>query len=384
MPDTALVTGAAGHCGTFMVRLLREKGYNVIATDLEKADRDELFLCGKWTADDDMMQELCASDELTYIPADLTDKNSLKPLFEYDIDVIFSIASLYDYFALIDILRKINVGGVRNLAELAVEKGNIKHFIHWSTCGVYGEPKYEKTKKGYPIPADETAGYNPPNSYSISKKEQEEMLFALYNDRGLPLTIIRPAPIYGPYQTYGAWHIYNLIHKVGTCVVPSIYPRKKRLRIPMVHVQDLVRAAVHIYEYNPKDKTLGQAYNAVCDEGYQDDFIEFLCDVLGVKYSRIPVWWPFYKLVAKFALAMTRVQENRARKKGVRPRFEASMAGYITHQYYFSNQKLKDLGFEFQYPDFKKGTLDTLNWYRDMQWLEDDIDAVQLKSEVLE
>ena len=77
-----------------MVRLLREKGYNVIATDLEKTDRDELFLCGKWTADDEMMQELCSGDELTYISADLTNKDSLKPLFEHDIDVIFSIASL--------------------------------------------------------------------------------------------------------------------------------------------------------------------------------------------------------------------------------------------------------------------------------------------------
>lgn len=373
MVDTALVTGAAGHCGSFMLRLLAEKGYNVIATDLGKADRDDLFLCGKWTADDKMMDELCAADNFTYIQADLTKKESLKPLFEHDIDVVFSIASLYDYFALLDILRKINVGGVRNLAELAAEKG-VKHFIHWSTCGVYGEPKYEK-EKGHPLPANETAGYNPPNFYSISKMEQEQMLFGIKEEQGLPLTIIRPAPIYGPYQTYGAWHIYNLVHKVGTCVVPSIYPRKKRLRIPMVHVEDLVRIALHLYEYKPKEKVIGEAYNAVCDEGYQDEFIEFVCDILHVTYSRIPVWWPLYKMVAKFALWATKVQEGRARKKGVRPRFESSMAGYITHQYYFSNQKIKDLGYEFIYPDFKKGTMEVIQWYKEMGWLEHDIDA---------
>lgn len=374
MTKTALVTGAAGHCGTFMVRLLGEKGYNVIATDLAKQDRDDLFLCGKWTADDTMMEELCADANITYIQADLTDKESLKPLFEHDIDVVFSIASLYDYFALIDILRKINVGGVRNLAELAAEKG-VTHFIHWSTCGVYGEPKYEKDEKGYALPADETAPYDPPNAYSISKKEQEQMLFELHKNQGLSLTLIRPAPIYGPWQTYGAWHIFNLIHKIGTCVVPSMYPRKKRLRVPMVHVQDLVQIALFLYEYKPKEKVIGEAYNGICDCGFQDEYIEFLCEAMNVKYSRIPVWWPFYKAVAKLAMWVTARQENRARKKGVRPRFEASMAGYLNHQYYFSNQKIKNLGYKFIYPDFKKGVLETLQWYKEMGWLEDDIDA---------
>ncbi|NVM27538.1 MAG: NAD(P)-dependent oxidoreductase [Candidatus Helarchaeota archaeon] len=371
MPETALVTGAAGHCGTFMVRLLREKGYHVIATDLPKCDRDELFLKGKWTADDAFMEELCADFE--YIPADLTDKKSLEPLFEHNIDVIFSIASLYDYFALIDILRKINVGGVRNLAELVLDKSSAKHFIHWSTCGVYGEPKYDKDAKGYPLPADESAPYDPPNAYSTSKMEQELMLFELHENRGLPLTIIRPAPIYGPYQTYGAWTLYNMVHKVGTCVVPSIYPRKKRLRMPMVHVQDLVRAATFLYEYKPKEKVIGEAYNAVCDEGFQDEYIEFLCDALNVKFARIPVWWPIYKAVSKLAFALTKFQEGRARKKKVRPKFEAAMAGYVKHQYYFNNQKLKDLGFKFLYPGFKKGTLETLQWYIDNGWIEEDI-----------
>jgi nucleoside-diphosphate-sugar epimerase len=142
----------------------------------------------------------------------------------------------------------------------------------------------------------------------------------------------------------------------------------------MVHVEDLVRAALHIYEYKPKEKVIGEGYNAICDCGFQDEYIEFLCDNLGVKYVRIPVWWPMYKGVAKLAFALTRIQENRARKKGVRPRFESSMAGYIHHQYYFSNQKLRDLGFKFLYPDFKDGTLQTIRWYKDMGWLEDDID----------
>ncbi len=44
------------------------------------------------------------------------------------------------------------------------------------------------------------------------------------------------------------------------------------------------------------------------------------------------------------------------------------MIGYITHQYYFSNQKIKDLGFEFKYKDFEKGTSETINWYKRKGW----------------
>lgn len=251
MADTALVTGAAGHTGIFMVRYLKDKGYNIIGTDLKKVDRDKIFMGGKMTTDDEEIEELFS--DLIYIPSDLTDKESLKPLFDYDIDVVFSIASLYDYFAEIDKLRKINVEGVRNLTELVLEKSSIKHFIHWSTCGVYGQPKYKK-KKGWILPSDENAPYNPPNAYSVSKMEQEQMLFKLHEENGLPLTILRPAPIYGPQQSYGTWNIFKLIHKVGTFIIISVYPRKNRLRMPMVMLKILLELLFIFMSINPKKR----------------------------------------------------------------------------------------------------------------------------------
>ena len=45
------------------------------------------------------------------------------------------------------------------------------------------------------------------------------------------------------------------------------------------------------------------------------------------------------------------------------------MAGYITHQYYFSNQKIKDLGFHFEYADYRTGIYYTIKWYMDNGWL---------------
>ena len=73
------------------------------------------------------------------------------------------------------------MGGLDNFLNVIKEHSEkvghpMPHFLHWSTCGVYGQPNYEKNKNGYLIPSDENAPYNPPNNYSTSKMEQEKLL----------------------------------------------------------------------------------------------------------------------------------------------------------------------------------------------------------------
>ncbi|MHA1785933.1 MAG: NAD-dependent epimerase/dehydratase family protein [Candidatus Helarchaeota archaeon] len=362
---SALVTGAAGHTGTFLLRLLKQKGWHVVATDLKKSERDILFQGAKLTADDQWLDNILDKDD-TFITADLTKKDTLKPLFEHDFDVIFSIASLYDYFALLDDLMRINVDGLKNLIELTLKKGTVKKFIHWSTCGVYGQPKYKKDAKGFALPADETAPYDPPNNYSISKMEQEKLL-KQYPD--LPTIIVRPAPIMGPYQTYGMFHTFFMQYKVGMTIVPALFPKKHKLRMPCIHVEDLVRAAYFLAEYEPADNVIGEAFNIIHDCPFEEDFVQLCAESMGLPYNRLPIWWPFYKIVAKLAMWFIKQSENKARNRGVRGKFDVPMAGYITHNYYFSNQKIKDLGFEFKYT-WEQGVIDTLNWYYSHGWLE--------------
>lgn len=364
---SALVTGASGHCGTFMVKLLKEKGWHVVATDLKKQEQDQLFQGAKKFFDKQFLSTFMDKDDV-FIEADLTKKETLKPLFDYDFDTIFSIASLYDYFALLDDLMRINVGGLKNLIEMTLEKGNVKRFLHWSTCGVYGEPKYKK-EKGFPLPADETAPYDPPNNYSITKAEQEKLLYKYYEEQKLPIIIIRPAPIVGPYQSYGGFHTFFIQYAVGTTVIPAIYPRKKKLRFPCIHVEDLVRAAYHLATYEPVDKVIGEPFNVVHDSPYEEDFIQLCGDTMGLRYFRIPIWFPMYKVFAKLALLWSEYIEHKARKRGVRSKIDVPMVKYITHNYYFSNKKIKDLGFRFKYT-WDQAIVDTINWYYDHGWFE--------------
>lgn len=370
----ALVTGALGHTGTFLVKVLVDKGWTVVATDLDSSRRKQIM--NKETVFSNNLKYMNIDlPGVTFIAADLTIKESLKALFTEelrDYDVIFHPASLYDYFAELDILRKINVEGLRNFLEIientyGEQTKNIR-FIHWSTCGVYGQPKYKKNAKGFPLPADETEGYDPPNNYSISKMEQEKVLIDFSKRTGLKYSIIRPEPIYGPFQTYGMFHIYYLAHKMGSMPLPIIYPAKKKLMMPMVHVEDLVNAAIFIAD---KEEAIGQAYNVGDDNITQQDWLEFVFQELGINYTHIPLWFPIYKFFAKLILWYEKKETKKARKYGLRPKVDVPMIEYIVHQYYFSNKKLRDLGFKFKYNgDPYKGTRETIQWYINQGWFE--------------
>ena len=373
MSKLILVDGAKGHTGTFLIKELLDTkpDWKIIATDLPSEKRIELMTKETiFSSRFKYMTKILEDQSVSFIPADLTNKENLKNLFnDKKYDIIFHTASLYDYFAPLNLLRKVNVEGIRNLLEIICDTQDIYNvrFIHWSTCGIYGEPDYKKDNKGYPIPADEMAPYDPPNNYSISKMEQEMVLKDYVKNYHLKAVIIRPAPIMGPYQIYGTFHVIQIINKAGFGPGIHIYPKKKRLAMLLIHVEDLVRAAIFLAE---NDNALGEAYNLVIDPCLQEDFLEYLADLLNVDYFNFPIWWPFYKLFSKFLFWLNKRKDKKARKLNSRPPVDLSMAAYTTHQYLFSNKKIKDLGFRFKFPDYKSATKDTVEWYLEHEWLE--------------
>jgi nucleoside-diphosphate-sugar epimerase len=139
-----LVDGAKGHTGTFLIKALLEndKKCNIIATDLPTDSRKELMTKETlFSKDLGYMIDILDNPRVEFIPADLTKPDTLEKLFkDKKYGVIFHLASLYDYFAKLDILRKINVEGTRNLLNIICETQDLNklRFIHWSTCGVYG------------------------------------------------------------------------------------------------------------------------------------------------------------------------------------------------------------------------------------------------------
>lgn len=353
MAKMALVTGASGFVGTHMVELLKKEGWEVVGTDL-KRENHKKYYCEEGVLHPTYCEGYAEKLGVKFIPADLTQKETLKPLFEYKYDIIFNVASLYDYFAKWDVLYKVNVEGTKNLAELAIENG-IKRIIHWSTEGVYGE-----VKDG---PADENYPFNPPNLYSKSKAEQEKVLWQLHKENKIQLTVIRPAPIYGPRHHYGIYHILYIINRLGFAYIPSFYPKNKTLMFPSVHVYDLVRAAIFLAE---DDRAIGEAYNVLSNCISQTDALEFIAKTLGIdRIIILPIPWAFYKLFAAFASASVKIMDKDARRKNLRPKVDVPMAEYLTHQYWFSNEKIKALGFKFIYEDPRRGLWDYIGYCKE-------------------
>ena len=359
MPKKVLVTGACGFTGSHMVKRLHAAGYEVVATDLARSAH-ATYYCEQGGLHPVYIEDHLKKLGVKFVPADLTDPESLKALFAGEpYWAVFNVASLYDYFAPLETLMKVNVEGTRNLAELCAAH-KVGHFLHWSTDGVYGEIRHP--------PGDEEHVFNPPNDYSISKVEQERMLWTFYSEKGLPLTVLRPAPIYGPNHRYGVFHILYTLQKMGSAFVISLWPKRRKLMVPSVHVDDLASAAIFLAEN--KDKCVGEAYNVLSDCIPQEDFMETAFKALGVPYQRIPVPWPVYKFGAKRALKMTRRLDARARAEGTRPKIDVPMVEYVTHQYWFDNSKLKSLGFRYKYDDPRPGIRDYITWCKERGWLE--------------
>ncbi len=341
--ERALVTGACGFMGSHAMDLLQAQGYTVRATDLPSANQDHVKRIGA-----------------EFVPSDLTKPETLKPALK-DVEMVFNVASVFDYFAPYELLHKVNVVGMQNLCDTLLSS-KVKRVIHWSTVGVYGPCKE--------LPTTEESPKNPSNNYEKTKWEQEQLGMKFAKENGLPLTAIRPAPTYGPRNHYGMFNMFKLFSQGILTIIPSLYPQSQRIRIPMVHVTDVCRAALFLSD---KKQTVGEVYNVVADaHPTADELMEFVFPLLNVKAHRLIVPAAVFPLFHKMFHGMAVKMETKARKmgKGVRPPLEVDTVNYMMNSYLFSNAKIRKLGFEFDYADFRKGVWETVGWYRQQGWLD--------------
>ena len=367
-----LVTGAFGFAATHVIAKLLTRGRHVVAVDLpgvlQDARRRELAT---------RLGVDLAHPRLELVGADLLDPDSLPPLFARPLRRVFHTASLYDYSAPIERLRRVNVDGTRHLLACAVE-ARLERFIHWSTCGVFGKP-YTASYKGrcnVPFTEESSSPKNTPpeatgpvgthivNDYSITKWEQEKLVWRAHREQGLPLTVIRPAPIYGPGSNYGHGGIILAVARGLTPVIPS---DARNFITASVHVSDLAEFACWIAE---QPNAIGEDFN-VADNSVISyaEFMHYIALLVGRRMWDMPL--VFMPAARWFGIRAATLWTALERRYGV-PRlrvFEVQSATYMASSYWISNRKTQRAGFAYRYPDVREGLKDTVAWMHEFGWL---------------
>jgi len=367
-----LVTGAFGFAATHVIKGLLTRGRHVVAIDLAAVlqDPQRRELVKRQGVD-------LGDPHLELVAADLLDPSSLTPVFGRPLRRIFHTASLYDYSASLERLRRVNVDGTRNLLACAVG-APLERFVHWSTCGVFGKPytaAYGRrcnvpfteacsSPKNTPPEATEPLGTHIVNDYSLTKWEQEKMVWQAHRDRGLPVTVIRPAPIYGPGSNYGHGGIILAVARGLTPVIPN---DARNFITASVHVVDVAEFACWIAE---QAGTVGEDYN-VADNSVISyaEFMHYIALLVGRRMWDIP--FLFMPLARWLGIRGATLWTALERRYGI-PRlrvFEVQSATYMASSYWISNRKTLRAGFVYQYPDVREGLKDTVAWMHEVGWL---------------
>ena len=178
-----LVTGGAGFIGRAVVKRLLEDRHKVYVLDnLSNGSKDNLIEFEDCTGFKGL------------IVGDIRDEGQLNRIFKRNIDICVHMAAQVNVQASIDHPEEnydINVNGTFRIMESA-RKTNTK-VVLVSTCMVYAPANTSS-------PITEGHRTMPASPYAGSKLAAENLAGSYYYAYGLPVVILRPFNIYGPFQ----------------------------------------------------------------------------------------------------------------------------------------------------------------------------------------
>src|SRR5437879_5045177 len=166
-----LVTGASGFLGGRLAQVLAARGETVRILARATSDLHHL-----------------AYLPIEIVQGDLAATASLAAAVR-GVTHIYHCAACSTDWAADDVFYAASVAGVRNLLDAAVHVSSLQRLLHVSTTDVYGYP-VEPCDESYPL-TDVGLPYN-------RTKCQGEKCVWQASRRGLPVTVVRPATIYGP------------------------------------------------------------------------------------------------------------------------------------------------------------------------------------------
>ena len=267
-----LVTGASGFLGGRLTEMLAERGEHV-------------RILARATSDLRHLPHL----QIHIVRGDLSDVPALAEAVR-GARVIYHCAACSTDWAPAATYFAANVAGTQNLLEAAVRAGTVERFLHVSTTDVYGYPR---------VPCDESAARRDAGlPYNRTKIQGEEAVWRAHGEHGLPVTVVRPATIYGPRGKDFVVEIANLLRQRLMLLIDG-----GRARGGFTYVDNVAAAMM---DAATSAATLGRAYNI--SDGTGTTWCEYtnaLADALDYKrpWLRLP-----FRAAMTLAPAMEAIQ----------------------------------------------------------------------------
>jgi nucleoside-diphosphate-sugar epimerase len=213
--ETVLVTGACGHIGREVCRLLRNSGIKVVAVDVGGDATDEFF------------------------PCDLRRPDQISKVFRFHaVRTVVHLAGILPSAFLADPLQgaEVNLAGTIHLMREAVNHG-AKRFVFASSMSVYGS-----SSASQPLSEDDPA--EPDEPYGASKRAIELVGGALAERCTMEFISLRIARVVGPgiRKTSSPWRAQ--IFESPSKQNPIRIPFGPNASLSLVHVEDVARMFV--------------------------------------------------------------------------------------------------------------------------------------------
>lgn len=309
MEKTILVTGGTGFLGSYVVRLLLSKGYQVRALRRKSSPMD---LLGEHAA------------RVEWVDADITDIVALEDAIQ-GVHAVMHCAAMVSFHPR-DVTRmmQVNVEGTATLVNLALETG-IQRFIHVSSIASIGRtkerPQLDETSKWV-----QSSGNS---QYAISKYMGEQEVWRGHAE-GLSAAIVNPAIVLGSgFWDVGSAKFFKQIHD-GLKFSPIG-------QSGFVDVRDVARFMVHLMESDIS----GERYILNTENTLYRDFFKMIAASLGTKPPPIPVT-PFLAEVA------WRVEWLKEKILGASPMVTKETARSSVSTFFYDNAKSRSV-FDFEY-----------------------------------
>jgi 2-alkyl-3-oxoalkanoate reductase len=241
-------------------------------------------------------------------------------------------------------------------ARLAKDVG-ARRLVHLSTCAVYGRPRN--------LPCREGELKAPRTAYERIRWAAERASWSAFRG-GAPLTVLRPALLYGPTLRGGPVRALALVALFN----------QRRSRVPIIrrgpvahlcHLTDLARACVHVVSHADDQAVVGRAFN-VADEAPLSlaEHLDTALTALGYQPGRIlPTWprltalglWLFRHVPDRWLLdpVNRRLVGAWRRLAGpsagtLVPRVDREALHWMSADHYYDTSHLAAIGFRARYP----------------------------------